>query len=61
MSAPREKRESMDPLEDIVDRVGEYGGPPMTFHVPENASIRLSDHHGGHLLSGATITAWGTE
>lgn len=52
----------MNPLQDIVERVAEYGGPPMTFRVPEDASIQLEDRNdGSHLLAGATITAWPAE
>lgn len=49
----------MDQLKDIVDRVANHGGPPMTFSVPEDAIIHLDDRHdGSHLLAGATITTW---
>ena len=50
----------MDPLRDPNDLLSLLASsPPRTFHVPEDAQIRLDDRHdGSHLLAGATITTW---
>lgn len=37
-----------------------FGGPERTYRIPQNAVIRLAEGT-GHLLTGATITAWGDE
>ena len=47
----------MNQLREAVEHVANYGGEPMTFHVGDDADIRLADGE-GHLLAGATIAWW---
>jgi hypothetical protein len=50
--------DELDPMAEAAYRAAECGGaPPMTFHVPPDATIRLAEGE-GHLLTGATITGW---
>lgn len=44
-------------LSKAIETAANYGGPPMTFEVGPQAAIKLADST-GHLLDGATITAW---
>jgi hypothetical protein len=46
-----------NPLERAVLAATLFGGPPRTYDVGPDADIRLADGT-GHLLTGATITAW---
>jgi hypothetical protein len=45
-----------NPIADELERVLEYGSPPVVWPVPENASIVPGT--GEHLLDGAVITHW---
>lgn len=47
-------------LEEMIERVAEYGGgTPAVWYVGEDAHIQLADRcDGSPLLAGATITNW---
>jgi hypothetical protein len=47
-----------DPIAEAAERAAEYGAPPKTWRVPENAHIEFSDGPGDHPFNGMTIAGW---
>lgn len=46
-----------DQILEAAERAAEHGAPPKVFQVGPDAVIQLAEGT-GHLLTGATITAW---